>query len=133
MAPDIFEHHDRIVDKDAHGQRKTHETHKVERQPKNAHDAEGRDQTGWDRQQHDGCAAKRVQKNEQDQPGEQHCQPELHLNIRHAALDENRAVLWDSDAHAWRELGTGKHELLRHGLGCRDSVCACLLVDQDAD
>ena len=127
---DRFEHHDRIVDDQAGGEREAAERHHVEAQVELVHEEERGDDRDRQRQRDDERAPAVAQEQEDHQDREQAADHRIHLHVADGVADELRLVVDRGQLDVRRHLLSDFRELLLDGIGRGDGIGVAFLVDR---
>ncbi len=124
VSEDVFQHHNRVVDHDPHGERQAEERHVVEREVHGAHQCKRRDDRGRDGQRRDDDGPD-VPDEEHDDRGRQEAAPQQVLfEGRDRRVNEPGIVAADRQVHALRQPGPDRGELCLDRVGDLDGVFA---------
>ncbi len=130
---DVLQHHDRIVDHHAGGQREPAQRHDVERQVQLVHEEEGRDQRHRQRQRDDERAPAVTEEQQDDEDRQRTADQRVLFDVVQRRLDEGRLVLDRGEAGAGRQTRGKPIEFGAHRLGHADGVGVAFLVDGQLD
>ena len=127
----IFQHDDRVVDHDADGQYQRQQGQVVDREIKEVHHREGRDNGGRNREARNDGGPEVSKKHEDDQDHEAAREEQGLLGFLNRPFDVDRVVVAD------RQFDAGRNLKLRHqrvdGVGHLDQVGLGLPDQRDAD
>ncbi len=133
VAEDVLEHHDRVVDDDAHGERDGEQGHVVQREPHDAHQRERRDDRGRDRERRDDDGPDVPDEEHHDDGGEQRAEDQMLFEGRNRCVDEPRVVADDRYLYGRGQRPLDGRELCAHALDDGDGVLAHGAPDVEHD
>ncbi len=128
-AEDVFQHHHRVVDHDAHRQRQGEQRDDVEREAHVLHGREGGDERAGDRHRRDERRPEAAQEQPHDERGEDRAEDQVLFHRVDGGHDELRLVADDLRVPALRELALQLLEALLDRFDHLDRVGARLLAD----
>ena len=121
VAHDVFPHHDRIINQQAHAQAQGHQGDHVDGETGHVHEQERANQGDWQGQAGDHRGAPRVEKQKHDEHGQQRTFNQCAAHVVYRDPDLTRAVRDLLEPHAWRQLvfhgGHGFDQTVDHGDG----------------
>ena len=129
VADDVLEHHDGVVDDEAHGERQRHQREVVDRVAQHVHDHERADDGHGQGQARDDGRRDVPQEEEDDQDDEGDGEEQGELHVVHGVADRDRAVVEDAELHRGGQLGLERGEDLADRVHHLDGVGAGLALD----
>ncbi len=129
VARDVFDHHDRVVDDEAGGDRERHQRQVVETVAEEIHDAEGADQRQRHRQAGDDGGAQRAEEQEDHRHDQEDGEAQLELDIAHRGADRAGAVGEDGDVDRRRQRALQLRQQRPHRICHGDDIGARLALD----